>query len=340
MTKRLGQSVLRHDTYGEQTGIATVKRVVSSVAIAIVNYNTREHLRACLASVASEQCEEVVVVDNASSDGSAEMVQSNYPWVRLVTNQVNCGYGAAANQAIASCSSRYVLLLNSDTLLRPGTLQVLGNYLDQHPQAAIVGPRLANPDGTLQASCFPFPTPLHTLLRESRLATVMRYLPRLRHAYLPVWSHCYARVVPWVLGAALAIRREAFEAVGGFDNSFFMYFEEVDLCYRLQAAGWQVHFAPVTNVTHAGGASTQQYRPTMALQLYESLCHFYRQHYSGWQIFQLKLVVTYLMLRNSFRDRARLSCAAHSSPNDHLAEDLVVWRGVLGNVWSRAGWLE
>lgn len=338
MTERLGQSVLHRDTYREQTGTTTVKRAVSSMAVAIVNYNTCEHLRACLASVASEQCEEVVVVDNASSDGSAEMAQADYPWVRLLVNKVNCGYGAAANQAIAGCSSGYILLLNSDTLLRPGTLQELSHYLDEHPQAAIVGPRLLNPDGTLQASCFPFPTPLQTLLRESRLATLVRYLPGLQSDYLAI-SQGRARVVPWVLGAALTIRREAFEAVGGFDNSFFMYFEEVDLCYRLHTAGWEVHFAPVASVTHVGAASTQQHRPTMTLQLYQSLCHFYRQHYPGRQTFWLKLVLTYLMLRNILRDSARLSGAADPSLSSRLAEDLPVWRSVLSNVWSSTGWL-
>lgn len=338
MTKRLGQSVLHRDTYREQTSITTVKRAIPSIAIAIVNYNTREHLRVCLTSVASEQCEEVVVVDNASSDGSVEMVRSVYPWVRLLANEVNCGYGAAANQAIASCSSRYVLLLNSDTLLGPGAHQALGNYLDQHPQAAIVGPRLLNPDGTPQASCFPFPTPLQTLLRESGLATLVRYLPGLQHDYLAM-SQGRTRVVPWVLGAALTIRREAFEAVGGFDNSFFMYFEEVDLCYRLHTAGWEVHFTSVASVTHAGGASTQQYGPAMTLQLYQSLCHFYRQHYPGRQTFWLRLVLTYLMLRNILRDSARLSAAADPSLSSRLAEDLPVWRSVLSNVWSSTGWL-
>ena len=123
---------------------------MTSMAVATVNYNAREHLRASLATVRSEAPSEVVVVDNASSDGSAEMVRDDYPWVVLHTNTTNLGYAAAANQAIASCTADYVLLLNSDTLPQPGALQALSAYLDLHPRVAIVGPRLVNPDGTLQ----------------------------------------------------------------------------------------------------------------------------------------------------------------------------------------------
>jgi N-acetylglucosaminyl-diphospho-decaprenol L-rhamnosyltransferase len=130
---------------------------VNPFAVVIINYNTCELLRACLATVITEAPSEVVVVDNASSDDSVATVETEYPHVILQVNKTNLGYGAAANQAIASCKAKYVLLLNADTLLRPGTLLALKRYLDQHPRAAIVGPRLEDPDGTLQASCYPFP---------------------------------------------------------------------------------------------------------------------------------------------------------------------------------------
>src|SRR5262245_29589418 len=139
-------------------------------AVIIVNYNTREHLRACLSTVISEAPSDIIVVDNASSDQSAEMVATYYPEVLLQLNKKNLGYGAAANQAVARCHTEYVLLLNADTLLKPGTLLVLKQHLDQNPPAAIVGPRLEDPDGTLQASCYPFPTPLNTFLENSIVA--------------------------------------------------------------------------------------------------------------------------------------------------------------------------
>src|SRR5262249_11131009 len=152
----------------------------------------------------------------------------------------------------------YVLLLNSDTLLAPGALAALAQYLDAHPRAAIAGPRLRNADGSLQPSCHPFLGTMQSFLEKSVVARALARLPVVRDHYLLVnSSHAAPRVVPWVLGAALAIRRSAFDQVGGFDESFFLYAEEVDLCYRLKAAGWEVHFAPVTDVVHVGGASIQ-----------------------------------------------------------------------------------
>jgi GT2 family glycosyltransferase len=224
---------------------------------------------------------ETVVVDNASSDGSAEMVRAEYPWVMLHANKTNPGYGAAANQAIASCTAKYVLLLNSDTLLQPWALQALSVHLDLHPRAAVVGPRLVNVDGTLQASCYPFPGTFQWLLDNDTLDQLIRHVPILQNRLLRTWPHTCVRVVPWVKGAALAIRREAFKAVGGFDESFFMYFEETDLCSRLIAAGWQVHFAPVTTVMHVGGASTRQYSTAMTVQYFTGLMQFLHKHYSG-----------------------------------------------------------
>jgi N-acetylglucosaminyl-diphospho-decaprenol L-rhamnosyltransferase len=303
------------------------------MSIVVVSYNSRELLRACLASIESEQSGQVTVIDNVSSDGSDEMVAQDFPWVKLIKNKKNDGYSGAANLAIASCSSKYVLLLNSDTLLRPGTLQALTGYLDQHPEVAIAGPSLVNPDGMHQASCFPFPTPLNILRRESSLSKIWSDnlstgLPR------------FTQSVPWVLGAALAIRLHAFESVGGFDPSFFMYYEEVDLCYRLNKSGWQTHFVPEAIVTHIGGASTKQQRTAMAIHLYKSLCHFYRQHYSRRQRFQLKLVLTYLMLRNIVKEIFRIGRRMIRREVDEQSNDMLVWHSVLSSLWSTNGWLK
>jgi GT2 family glycosyltransferase len=257
------------------------------------------------------------------------MVRAEYPWVRLHANQTNFGYGAAANQAIASCTAEYVLLLNSDTLLQPGALQALSTYLELHPYAAIVGPRLVNPDGTLQASCHPFPTPLNTLLVNTTLGRLIGYAPVLRNYYLSTWPHTCARRVPWVKGAALAIRRKAFETVNGFDESFFMYYEEVDLCYRLHAAGWQVHFAPVTTVVHAGGASTKQYRTAMAVQNFASAMRFYQQHYSGIRLAELVVLLKSIILARWIIDSVRLHITRDTRARAAIAEDVVAWRRVL-----------
>jgi GT2 family glycosyltransferase len=305
----------------------------TSVAVAIVNCNTREHLRACLRTVQLETPSELVVVDNASSDGSVEMVQVEYPLVLLLTNKTNLGFGAAANQAIAKCTAKYVLLLNSDILLQPGSLKALSTYLDLHPRAAIVGPRLVNTDGTLQASCYPFPTVLNTLFVNSRLGRLIRYVPILRNHFLPTWSHNHARVVPWVKGAALAIRREAIETIGRFDESFFMYFEEVDLCYRLAAAGWQVHFAPVTTVVHVGEASTIQYRTDMAVQLLASTFRFYRQYYSGSRLAALGLVLKIIVLARWINETVYLHVTRDKRKRARITADLAAWQRVLRMEW-------
>lgn len=302
---------------------------MTPIAVAIVNYNTREHLGACLSTVLSEAPSEVVVVDNASSDGSVKMVQSDYPCVALQANQMNLGYGAAANQAMARCAAPYVLLLNSDTLLQPGALEALSGYLDRHPRAAVVGPRLVNPDGTLQASCFPSPTPFNTLLEISILGQLIRYVPVFRHLSLYAWPHTSARAVPRVKGAAVAIRRVAFEAVGGFDESFFMYSEEVDLCYRLHAAGWQVHFAPVTSVVHVGGVSTMQRRTEMGVQLFASIMQFYRRHFSGIRQAEVVVIVKSLMLARLVRDTLHLCIARDTVTRARLVADVTAWRRVL-----------
>ena len=298
------------------------------ISVVIVSYNSRELLHDCLASMEGEPFDQVIVIENASSDGSVEMVARDFPWVILIKSVKNDGYGAAANLAIASCSSKYVLLLNCDTLLQPGALQVLYNYLEQHIHVAIVGPALVKLDGTRQASCFTFPTPLQTLLKETSLSKI-----RLNERSNS--SPDSARSVSWVLGAALAIRRTAFESVGGFDQSFFMYYEEVDLCYRLNKSGWQTHFTPAATVTHIGGASTKQQRAAMAIQLYKSLCHFYKKHCSPTQSFQLKLVLTYLMFRNIVKDSFKLARKTR-----YATDDLLVWRLVLSSVWSTNGWLK
>jgi GT2 family glycosyltransferase len=274
------------------------------ISLVIVSYNTCRELGTCLASINRWAASQVVVVDNNSSDGSVEMVRSEFPWVTLCANQTNIGYGAAVNRAVKVCVSKYVLVLNSDTILQPGALEALSRYLDQHPRAAVVGPRLVNADGTLQASCYPFPAPHDTFLENSTCAIavgrlIRRYVPGIRDLYLRTWPHNVARVVPWVKGAALAIRREAFDAIGGFDEAFFMYFEDADLCCRIQKAGWEVHFAPVTTVVHVGGASTDHVRADMAVQLLRSTDLFYQRHSARVSRTVMRLVMKSLVLETS-----------------------------------------
>jgi GT2 family glycosyltransferase len=296
--------------------------------VAIVNFNAREHLRACLASVERDASSDVLVVDVSSSDGSTEMVHSAFPWARLVVC-ANRGYGAAANRALAETSSDYVLLLNSDTVLQRGSIRALCQYLAATRRAGVVGPRLVNPDGSVQPSCYPFLTPVNALLVLTLLNELIGAVPFVRERHLPTSSHEHAGAVPWVKGAALAIRREAFDAVGGFDESYFMYAEDLDLCYRLQGASWEVHFTPAATVVHTGGASTTQQRRTMTGQLFASLVHFYERHYSVLQLIELRVVLASVMTARLVRDRIRLARTADGARRSALEEDIRSWRATL-----------
>lgn len=301
-----------------------------AMAVAIVNHETREHLRACLESLRSAETPEIVVVDAGSTDGSAEMVRRDFPEVRLIAEGDNPGFGVAANRAVALCDSPFVLLLNADTRVPPGAPGALAQYLACHPRAAVAGPRLVNPDGTLQASCFPFIGTVQLMIEKTPLGRWLARVPRLRDRWLLSHSlHDRPRVVPWLLGAAMALRREAFEEIGGFDPAFFMYSEEIDLCYRLKAAGWEVHFAPVATVAHVGGASTGQKRPEMAVRRVASSKLFYRRHYSRLRVLALEAMIGAAMLVRMGRDSLRLAFSRDSRRRSRLAEDLAVWRGAL-----------
>lgn len=301
--------------------------------IVVVNYNTRADLDACLSSLPATN--QVVVVDNASSDGSAELVRLRHPWVVLIANQRNVGFGAAVNQGFANCSAEYVLVLNSDTRVVPGTLEALAVYLDDHPSVAVVGPRLVSPDRRLHPSCYAFPSLLPTLLEESAAWSVLRHVPVLRQAYPPTASHARARRVAWVLGAAMAIRRMAFNSVGGFDPSFFLYYEEVDLCYRLALAGWQVHYAPVGTVMHIGGASTRRYRSDTAVMALASRLWFYRKHYPRWRTAALVPLIQAIVLARVLFGPMRIRLARDTQRRVELHQDLIAWRRVLRGEWLR-----
>ena len=296
------------------------------MAVAVVSYNTRDLLRACLASVPDGVA--TVVIDNASTDGSAEMVATEFPACQLIASERNPGYGAASNEAIRACQTEYVLLLNSDTTLEAGAVEALVAHLDAHPRAGIAGPRLLNPDGSLQPSCFPFPGTLAWLLENDPVAPLIGFVPALRRRTLRYVPPTESAAVPWVLGAALAIRRTAFDAVGGFDETFFMYFEEVDLCRRLRAAGWETHFVHDARVTHVGGASASQVATAMSVQHFRSALQFYRRHYRGLRLgFWLGAMRT-KMLARLVRDSVRLQLSGPDS-RARLREELNVWQRAL-----------
>jgi N-acetylglucosaminyl-diphospho-decaprenol L-rhamnosyltransferase len=227
----------------------------------------------CLISDLRTLNTEVIVVDNASTDGSAAMVRERFPWVRLIENRENAGFARANNQAIVHSRGRYLLLLNSDTLVHPDALETLIAFMDAHPQTGACGPRLLNGDGSLQHACHPMLTPGREFWR---LAFLERLWPRATYP-MSRWDTATPRRVEVIKGACLLLRRAAIDQVGLLDDRYFMYTEEVDLCYRLAQAGWGLWYEPRAVVTHFGEASSKQVREEMYLQLYRSKAQFYRK---------------------------------------------------------------
>ena len=299
-----------------------------STAVVIVSYNTRELLRACLATLLPQGPAEVHVADNGSRDGTLEMLRDEFPGVAVSVDQCNRGYAAGANRGVAATRAPYVLLLNTDTLLHPGALAAVAAYLDAHPRAALLGPRLLNANGTLQPSCGWFPGLLASLTDGRTASALVRRVPRLRDRHPAAWDHARPRVVDWVMGAALGMRRSAFDAVGGFDESFFMYYEEVDLARRLRAAGWEVHFAPVTEITHLGGGSAAT-RADQYVQILHGLLHYYERHYQGPSLAAARAMVLTQTCARWARDAARLGLARDARRRGDLEARVEAWRRVL-----------
>jgi GT2 family glycosyltransferase len=254
------------------------------VSIIVVNWNTKSLLRDCLISVYEESRDidfEIIVVDNASTDGSREMIRNDFPKVILIENIKNRGFAAANNQGIAVAKGRYVLLLNSDTIVLDNCIANIVSFADTQPRAGVIGCRVLNSDRTLQPTCFMFPSILNLLLSSSYLYKLFPNNRFFGREQMTWWDANYVREVDIVKGCFMLIRREAIEKVGGLDENFFMYAEETDWCYRFRKCGWKVMFAPVGEIIHYGGQSTTQIPVAMIIQLRLSILKFIKKHY-GW----------------------------------------------------------
>lgn len=260
--------------------------------VVIVSWNVRDLLRACLASVrASTLPTRVVVVDNASADGSADMVRAEFPEVTLVASPENLGFTRGNNEGLralgvlggSSAAEDHswppVLLLNPDAELLPGALEALVAYLADHPQVGAVGPLLLNTDGSVQSSRRRFPTVLTALAESTPFEWHWPGNPWARRYRMDDVPPDAAGPVDWVTGAALLVRAEVLADLGGFDEGFFMYSEEVDLCRRMRSAGWQVHFLPEAQVIHHEGQSSGQVAPQRHRYFQRSRVRYVRKHH-------------------------------------------------------------
>lgn len=282
---------------------------MADATVSIVNWNTRQELADCLQSILEQRKSadlEVFVVDNGSSDGSAEMVASEFSEsVELIANSENRGFGAAHNQAIARCSGRYVFVLNPDCrILQPDLLRKMIDYMDKHRDIGMMGPRIVNPDGSLQFSARRFPPMFAGLFRHTVLGKLFPNNRFVKGYLMTNVDHSRIMDVDWLSGSALMVRRETFEEIGLFDERFFMYCEDVDWCKRAHDAGWRVLYYPEVELSHRIGAASDKNPIAMIKHHHHSMFLYFVKHNSrSPKILLAPLVLIALWLRTYARVR-------------------------------------
>jgi N-acetylglucosaminyl-diphospho-decaprenol L-rhamnosyltransferase len=243
-----------------EVGLPELDTESPDLSIIIVNWNVGELLRNCLQSLESGRGEliiEVIVIDNASEDGSPAMVREEYPWVQLVSSSENVGFPRGNNIGIANANGRFLLLLNPDTVILEDALTVLVSFMEANPDVGVIGPQLLNPDGSVQSSRRRFPT-LVTAFIESTWLEGWGSRSLLRRYYGLDLPDSAKADVDWVTGASLMVRRDIIDQIGGMDEAYFMYSEELDWCRRIKDAGWRIVYLPTARVIHHEGKSSEQ----------------------------------------------------------------------------------
>jgi len=252
-----------------------------TVSVVIVNWNTVSLLRDCLGSL-QQSCTlpfETIIVDNASSDQSAEMVRAEFPESILLANDTNRGYAAACNQGIERSLGQYVLILNSDVVVHQGSIEALHVALETVPGAGLAAPALLGSNGGLQRSCwYGYPSLSFALADALYLWKLSPWLRFLAKAEVPVHQITGTTDVDHVLGACMLVSKQAIAKVGQMDEEYFMFLEETDWCFRLQRAGYKILYVPESRITHRGGQSTRQVPDRMLPQAYRSYCRFCRKN--------------------------------------------------------------
>jgi GT2 family glycosyltransferase len=261
------------------------------LTVSIVNTNNRDLLQECLCSLfeGTQQISmEVFVVDNACTDGSAEMVKRDFPQVRLVHNENRLRFCANHNQVLQQGTGRYLVILNEDTVIPAGAFDDLVAFMDANPKAGAAGVTVLNPDGTLQYAYARFPGLVSALMLTLSLN---RFLNGGHYPFFPRPEDDLPRKVDWTNGACLLVRKEAMEQVGLLDEEYLIYSEETDWCYRIKKAGWEVYYLPRVSIYHYQGQATSQARPRRRFRINRSALLFFRKHYDWLRILGLRLVL-------------------------------------------------
>jgi len=255
------------------------------ISVIIVAWNAKKYVEVCLESVLSaptHRSMETIVVDNASSDGTSEMVQKRFPWVKLIKSPENLGFSRGNNLGIRQAAGRYIALVNPDVIVLPGCLDALADFLDQNPKVGNVGPRVFNSDMTQQTSCRRFPTLWNNFCSAFALAAVFKGSSIFAGEQMHFFSHDQTRSVEVLVGCFSFIRREAFDSVGLLDEHLFMYGDDLDWCRRCWQAGWQVVFYPGARAIHACGKITAPYPVRFALAQQRSVLYYWAKHHGRW----------------------------------------------------------
>ena len=251
------------------------------LSIIIVSWNVLENLEKCLRSIEENRPSykyETIVVDNASTDGTVSVIKKEFPQVIVVVNNENRGFAAANNMAIEQSHGEYTLFLNPDTILHPKSLDILVRFMDNNKDVGACGPKLLNDDGTTQRSVRRFPDFCSALYRNTIFRTLRLFRKQYHRYRMLDFSYDRQIDVDIVMGAALMTRRSIIDEVGAMDESFFMYYEEADLCYRIKQAGWHITFIPTAVITHLGGQSSGQIPVRTRIRMLKSLLIFFRKH--------------------------------------------------------------
>ena len=271
------------------------------ISIVIVAWNAKRYLELCLRSITNDPPQrsmEIFVVDNASTDGSSEMIKTEFPDVKLIRSEENLGFARGNNVAIRQCKGRYIALVNPDVIVLPGCLDALADFLDNNPRVGDVGPRVLNPDMTLQSTCRHSPTLWNNVCSATGLATRFRNSKFFAGEHMFYFPHDRTLSVDVIVGCFSMIRRKTFDDVGLLDENLFMYGDDIDWCRRCWKAGWQVVFFPGAQAIHDRGKITAPYPVRFAIAQQRSVLYYWRKHHGFLGVLGIR---TIMLFRHIFR---------------------------------------
>jgi GT2 family glycosyltransferase len=290
------------------------------ISVVIVGWNARHYLELCLESVAKappRRSMELLVVDNASTDGSVEMIEAKFPWVKLIKSSENLGFAKGNNVAIRQCHGRYIALVNPDVIVFPGCLDALADFLDENPKVGNVGPRVLNPDMSMQSTCRRFPTLWNNFCSTTRLERAFKGSRFFSGEHMFYFPHDRTLPVDVLVGCFSMIRREAFDTVGLLDEGLFMYGDDVDWCRRARKAGWQVVFYPGGQAIHDRGKITAPYPVRFAVAQQRSVLHYWKKHHSFLGVLGIRSIMLFHhMLRYTIAVLSGLARSQGSAQSD------------------------